>query len=422
MIIIADDLAGANDTAIQFTKCGLSALVLTSPDTGELTDVFDSYDVISINTDTREQPEDVSYRTVRNCVEKLLGKEHVFYKKIDSVLRGNTAVDLDAVMDALGCKLAVVAPSYPENDRVVKDGILYAGTTAINAVEVFSDGMHRQVRHLSLDEVRGGARSLAQSMKAFMNEGFSVLVADAMDDEDLAVVHEAAMQMPCKLLLSGSAGFAKQIALHFQPSQPMGTVYESSSGTKAEVPARILLVAGTRHEGTAQQILKTAKILKIPVIHVPVQDILDGKVQQVKEKTIAAVRQGLEDNNIVTMVVVDSIFSHNGFSLKSQENDRNHAAIIAGALAGITTDILKLDSFTTLITTGGDTSMKVCAALDATGIEPLEEVYPGVPLGRIIGGPAAGQQIITKSGGFGGDSSLIQILKFLGVPEKGKAE
>ncbi len=46
-------------------------------------------------------------------------------KKIDSTLRGNPGAELEAMMTAQGCRVAVVAPAYPAAGRHTRDGRCY---------------------------------------------------------------------------------------------------------------------------------------------------------------------------------------------------------------------------------------------------------------------------------------------------------
>ncbi len=46
-------------------------------------------------------------------------------KKIDSTLRGNPGGELEAMMAAQGCRMAVVAPAYPAAGRHTRDGRCY---------------------------------------------------------------------------------------------------------------------------------------------------------------------------------------------------------------------------------------------------------------------------------------------------------
>jgi uncharacterized protein YgbK (DUF1537 family) len=88
---------------------------------------------------------------------------------------------------------------------------------------------------------------------------------------------------------------------------------------------------------------------------------------------------------------------------------------IAKALGILTRKLLDTFGFSVLICTGGDTSLGVCSSLGITGIQPVSEICPGIPLGKIIGGPHEGRYIITKSGRFGNNSSLLEITQYLGI-------
>jgi uncharacterized protein YgbK (DUF1537 family) len=69
-----------------------------------------------------------------------------------------------------------------------------------------------------------------------------------------------------------------------------------------------------------------------------------------------------------------------------------------------------------LVLSGGDTASHVCRALDATSIEVVSEIIPGVPHGILHGGLAEGMRVATKSGGFGAPDALIQVADFFQCP------
>lgn len=63
--------------------------------------------------------------------------------------------------------------------------------------------------------------------------------------------------------------------------------------------------------------------------------------------------------------------------------------------------------------TGGDTAIHCCKALQATGIEVVNEVIPGIPIGRLSGGPFDGLPIVTKAGAFGEIYAIVNGVKAL---------
>jgi uncharacterized protein YgbK (DUF1537 family) len=86
---------------------------------------------------------------------------------------------------------------------------------------------------------------------------------------------------------------------------------------------------------------------------------------------------------------------------------------ISSALGVLAWKLLDAFQFSAMITTGGDTSLAVCKRIGIRGIQPITEICPGIPMGRIVGGTYDGQFIITKSGRFGTRGSLIEIMNYL---------
>ena len=118
LIILADDLTGAADTAACFAQAGLRTIVmipeggfwLPSPQ-NPVSSEMDPYDpqavsqsmpdVLSLSTDSRQLPSAEAGRRVRQAVHWLqhngfTGPDTLFYKKVDSLMRGHPAVELAA--------------------------------------------------------------------------------------------------------------------------------------------------------------------------------------------------------------------------------------------------------------------------------------------------------------------------------------
>lgn len=80
VIIVADDLTGANDTGVQFVKAGLTASVLFQPSF----EGIDRYkeDVLIVDTDSRSMSSVNAYHEVSQMVQPFLQDEsHLFLKK-----------------------------------------------------------------------------------------------------------------------------------------------------------------------------------------------------------------------------------------------------------------------------------------------------------------------------------------------------
>ena len=98
LVIIADDLTGALDTAIKFSQRGARTIAISttsSKDVERCLNQDDDIEVLSINTATRHVDKSKAYDIVFDIVSYLVSI-HVkyIYKKTDSVLRGNIASEL----------------------------------------------------------------------------------------------------------------------------------------------------------------------------------------------------------------------------------------------------------------------------------------------------------------------------------------
>jgi len=125
--VVADDLTGALDTGVQFTKWGYTTQLVENP-------YESSAEVTIINTDTRKKTPEQAYRLVYSIVENL-SKYDIIYKKFDSTLRGNPGTELEAILTATGETQAILTPTYPSLRRRVKNGHLYIAEKLITKTE-----------------------------------------------------------------------------------------------------------------------------------------------------------------------------------------------------------------------------------------------------------------------------------------------
>ena len=120
--IVADDLTGANDTALQFHIRGANTQILLNPEI--LPENRLSTQVWAMPTETRNLPPSEAYERVKSTVELLKDKLGIefFYKKIDSTLRGNIAAETLAMLEVLDWDAAVLLPAFPQEGRITVGG------------------------------------------------------------------------------------------------------------------------------------------------------------------------------------------------------------------------------------------------------------------------------------------------------------
>jgi uncharacterized protein YgbK (DUF1537 family) len=418
-IILADDLTGANDTAIQFVNHGLSALVLTHSDLPN-PQALVRYDVISINSNSRAMTSGDAYRELRTIVKRMApnGREGFFYKKVDSVLRGNPGTELAAVMDELGIPLAVVAPSFPANQSILEHGRLSSGAGVIDAIDVFAREMKVPVEGVPLDVIRGGKDSGIAYILSHHARGKRVFVADAVTDTDLEKICHIAASLGKPLVMAGAAGLANHIAKDRSREKPNRTGIADHGPSLRRGP--VLVIAGTRQGETSAQVSALSQTRSLPVIRFHTAMVGQGKAEAAIRAAYEDVAEEMKKKPEACIVAVESMFE-SGIPVGNVDRDEGggaEGAAIAAALGVLTAKLLHRYQFPVIISSGGDTSLGICKQLTVTGIEPVAEICPGIPLGRIVGGPCEDRYLITKSGRFGNRDSFLEIMNFLSQEEK----
>ena len=114
-VIIADDLTGANDTALQFHLKGANTQILLSEDIEFVNEK--NTQTWAISTETRNVEPDIAYQKISDAVNMFREKINpdYFYKKIDSTIRGNIAVETLGMLDILGWDAALLCAAFPSD-------------------------------------------------------------------------------------------------------------------------------------------------------------------------------------------------------------------------------------------------------------------------------------------------------------------
>ena len=101
VVIIADDLTGANATSVLLVRQGFKAVTFLNLDKYDGEEHKD-LNVVSISTDSRGVEGEVAYHRVKDVVDFFKDEEvGLFAKRIDSTLRGNIGSEISAMLDNL---------------------------------------------------------------------------------------------------------------------------------------------------------------------------------------------------------------------------------------------------------------------------------------------------------------------------------
>ncbi|MBC7224101.1 MAG: four-carbon acid sugar kinase family protein [Anaerolineae bacterium] len=392
--IIADDLTGAMDTGGQFAQAGFRTLVhigQVGQPPGE---------IAVVDTESRETTPEDAARRARDAAQGLQGAP--IYKKIDSTLRGHIGQELDAVMDALGLTRAVVCPAFPAAGRAVVEGRLWVHGVPLRQTDFAQDPLcpptdhiasllagqsRRPVAEVPLQVVRKGWEALAEALAARPEP---ILVVDAAEPDELAALARALAHLGNETLGCGSAGLAQAL--------PGAFALEPEGRARPRPPASagpVLVVAGSQRAITRQQIQVAAE-RGAEVVH------LSPPLDEAAARHAAA--QAAQHLQAGRDVILTTAFQPH---LPGQDQ------AIARRLGQVAAEIAHHQAPAGWVLTGGAVAFAVCRRLGIPSLEIGGEVAPGIPFGRVVGGPWDGTPLVTKAGGFGAEDALAAAIAFL---------
>jgi uncharacterized protein YgbK (DUF1537 family) len=395
--IIADDLTGACDTAAQLTYYDLRVLV-TTPDTY---DISRNADVLVLNTRSRHQAPDEASERVRQAARRLadLGVT-AFYKKIDSTLRGNWIVEVDALMQEAAFDVALIAPAFPRTGRATVGGCQYVDESLLEITAAAQGGLSPMresdllglLRHgtsqpsglVPLLGVKKGASEIRRQIKSLIRSGARWIVCDAEHESDLEQIAQAGHPLDRSILWVGSAGLARywpRAAGHVEKAAPARPSWSEP----------VLVVLGSLHPKSRQQALSLCRAKQMRVIEIDGDnDLSDSR---------GSIQQAINDLAAGRSVIVATPAERYADTARLRE-----------VFAGAASRICRSAPIGTLALIGGDTAEHIGEQLEWLAIEITGEVDAGIPLGKIVGGILDGVPLVTKAGGFGKADALLQLI------------
>ena len=421
--IIADDLTGADDTALQFHLRGANTQILLDPEI--LPENKKSTQVWAIPTETRNIDAHTAYERVKQATKILsenLGVEY-FYKKMDSTLRGHIAVEALAMLEVLEWDAAVIIPAFPQEGRTTIGGYHLLRGIPIERTEFARDPrfpiyeshiptiLRNELQNqqddivdlIELKTVIKGAGQKKKKMNELIEKGVKLIVVDAISVTDIEQVVLAMEKSAHNILPCGSAGCAQVLGNIWLPEM------ENHQQEKTIPSMPKLVVSGSATQSTAAQIQKLQDdddIDNTYFINLKMEDILEG----VNDEIVQRVSENLVKDNIVVVhtseLTVDSkIISQILFDNELSKNQ--FISKIGDYLAYLTKKVL-FNRDAILITIGGETSFRCCRAINSNSLQIIEAICPAIPLCL----DTKAQWIVTKSGNLGNSNTLIDILKY----------
>lgn len=424
--IIADDLTGANDTALQFKLNRAETNILLSKHIQKKQ--CGTSQAWAISTESRNVSPQEAFEKVKEATELFVQEINpdFFYKKIDSTIRGNIAVEIVSILEVLGWDAAVVMPAFPQEGRTTVGGYHLLKGIPIQRTEMARDphspiseshlptlikkqlgeNLAQLVGQIELKTILNGAGPILMQLNDLISQGKKIIVADSVSTTDLEQIVLAMQKSNYRILPVGTAAAAKVLSNEWFPIDDEESI----------LPVRLpklpkFIVSGSATLITANQIEKLEDSDDYDdnclVIELDMNTVLSG----VQDSLVSRIVSNLGNDNIVLVHTSKLIHNFDGFAedmIKADLTKSGLASVITDFLAELTRRVLEQKK-AILITLGGETSYKCCNAINADQLQLIDEVLPAIALGKNVN---SDQWIVTKSGNLGGVNTLIEILKY----------
>jgi uncharacterized protein YgbK (DUF1537 family) len=420
LVILADDLSGAADCAVPFARSGVPTEVFLQPELVQETEGR----VVSVDLNTRELTPGEAVQATSLALTLIPAVDGtVWYRKIDSTLRGNIGPDVLATLRGIGDRRIIFcAPAFPDTGRTTVNGSVFVNGVSLeksgirhrwpkSLAELFAE-VGLQTRLVPSEVVRSGPTNLVKHLK-YTSE-VTVALLDAETNDDLSVIAQAGLQIRHELIFVGSAGLAHQIAALWgrqtngRDERPIIGAEAPDSFTRstpgpAGADKPILIVIGSKSPVSRVQFEQLSYRGGVDVLQLKISALQSSDDPAI----IAAVSRALVNRRdlVITTELLDSLSEGEArATIGSQEG---------AALMRILGTTLRpfLHRFSSLILTGGETARGVLTPSGIGRLRMLEEIEPGVTLSLSLGTPEI--PIIMKAGAFGAPASLLNALHFL---------
>lgn len=348
--VLADDLTGALDSAAAWAGLGDVPVFLDLPGPS-------AQPVQVVATGTRDVPP-ASLPALLNPSLEWLAASGCAFKKVDSLLRGNTFAEIAWLLRSGRFAGVVFAPAFPAQGRFTAQGQHWVAPP--HQPDRPRTHQHPGTLVQAFADV-GLKAHTAMQVQDVLQAGGQVVIPDLLSDADLDQLASVAQSPPAQpWLWCGSAGLAWALA-----RQVAGTVPATVMRVIAPTPVQglTLLLTASRHPVLRAQLRQ----LPPPDVHTAVVDLADA---QPLEPAVAQARL----------------------------TQRMHALVATQPCPDA------------LMVVGGDTLLALCRA---TGVRSLQAgVSPRAGWGHahLVGGLWDGLSCYSRSGAFGPPDDLCALL------------
>lgn len=419
ILIIGDDLSGTADCAVTCVNFGLDSMVLLGTAADESAAAID---VLALDTDSRQRS-GIEAAQLNQYAWRTHAGERKLYKKIDSTLRGNVAVEIAALA---GAGMAIVAPAFPQAGRTTIHGRQFVFGVPVEESEVWRNEQIAgkadvvamltdaglKVALIGLNTVREGSERVYEELIACHARQCQAVVCDSETDADLECVATASAALQ-GVFWVGSAGLATPLIRMLNGAAPPSIIDAKKKHVMpvpvANAPQGILAIVGSMSSISHGQalILKERGADAIETFEFDAPALLDP--QSTKARELATRVSDVLRCGRSALVVLS----------QSERTSVSNGARLARELAAHLGPVARHAAG--LIATGGETARAMLTNMGVDTLNIVAEIDTGVPLmiadhlGRVL-------PVVTKAGGFGQPDTLHRAWQTLSAMHQADAQ
>lgn len=418
VLVVADDLTGANAAAAGFARSGLRAVTAGAAEHPEVVaEMVARFDVVVASVDGRHEPPTVAAERSA-AVVRAGWPARLVCNRIDTTLRGNVGATTAAVLAEVrelsdGPAVVLCAPAHPaagrhtiggaqllegvrlEDTEVARDARSPVRTSEV--VEVLREQADLAAVVVPMATVTGPEDELVATLRQVVDHGADVVVADATTEAHLDRVARAAV--------AATAGTG--VTWVATDPGPGSVALARAMGLDAKAPGEpLLVVSGSATELTRTQLGRVVATQGATVLRAPVGP---GTAVPDADRTTSLLDEALEAAAPGEVIVLATVLDAHDV----REVGHDDAEAIPRALARAVRRNLERHTVDGVFSTGGDVTAALFAELGSRGLEVTDEVEPLAVAGSVVGGPWDGLPMVTKGGLVGDADTTLACLQHL---------
>lgn len=419
VLVVADDLTGANATGARFARTGMRVATVTPE---HVSRVAGDYDVVVANLDSRHVPAEQAADLVTDVVEAVWPVGLVV-KRTDTTLRGNIGAEIEAAYDAVrdrlpaGTRVRVLfTPAFPGSGRITEDGVQLLNGLPLERTELALDPLCPMTTSVVAD-ILAEQTDLAVRHVPIRQITQEMLTAELLAGDEPIVLCDASSEQHLTDIAEAAASAHQSdgtVWLAVDPG-PTGALLAYALRLRGQAGSRgpLLAVAGSTTDLTRRQlatVARTGAVRFVDVDAVAISDPDSDHTDEVADELTAHLSSSGFPELCVLRVVTTAE--------RVRELPAQARAELPGRLASLVADVVNELADTVgaqalpsgLYLTGGDLVASLLDELDVHAFDVGGEIVPLAVHGHLSGGPLDGTPVVAKGGLVGDDITLVECL------------